>query len=256
MRRPIDTAVIGIVLLASVQAAATELTYVWRKDAVERYRYEETVHWKGGAILAVRAQLAERVRTLRADGRATVEVVLEELDASFGKRSYDLRAQVPAQEQRVAVVVDAKGHFAMPESWRVGVVDGRPAVEGRDAGSQTVEVVPRRLLGLLALPAGTVERGRAVSVTNGKQTMQWRLAAVDGMASTLYVTDSASATATAGHSATQSPRREAADLVVRFDTAQGRLLEVRGTLVWTQSTRVIARVLMQRVPPAPDYSSR
>jgi hypothetical protein len=256
MRRRIDTAVIGIVLLASAQAAATELKYVWQKDAVERYRYEETVHWKAGAILTVRAQLAERVRALRADGRATVEVILEALDASLGTQSYDLRDQVPAQERSVVVVADAKGHFAVPESWRVGVRDGRPAVERRDAGSQTIEVVPRRLLGLLALPAGTVERGRAAPVRNGRQTMQWRLAAVDGTASTLYVTDSASAPATAGHSATQLPRREAADLVVRFDAAQGRLLEVRGTLIWTQSTRVIARVLMQRVPPAQDFSSR
>jgi len=256
MRRRIDTAVIVIVLLASVQAAATELKYVWRKDAVERYRYEETVHWKGGAILTVRAQLAERVRALRADGRATVEVMLEALDASFGTQSYDLRDQVPAQEQRVVVVADAKGHFAAPESWRVGVRDGRPAVERGDAGSQTIDVLPRRLLGLLALPAGTVERGRAAPVRNGTQTMHWRLAAADGMASTLYVTDSASPPATAGHAATQSPRREAADLVVRFDAAQGRLLEVRGTLIWTQSTRVLSRVLLQRVPPAQDFSSR
>jgi hypothetical protein len=261
MPRGLDSVVMGMVVLASLRATATELKYVWRTDAVERYRYEETVHWKGGAVITVHAQLAERVRAVRRDGRGSVELTLEALDVSFGKQSFDLRAQVPAQE-RVIVVADAKGHFAVPDTWRVGLRDGRPVVELRAAGageiakaSQMIDVVPRRLLGLLALPEGTLERGRVARVRNGRQTLQWRLAALDGPVATLYVSDAAAAPSTSAHSVTQPPKKEAADLVVRFDGEQGRLIEVRGTLIWTQSTRANSRVLMQRLPPA-DYTSR
>jgi hypothetical protein len=249
MRRGIDTAVTAIVLLASVEAAATELKYVWRKDAVERYRYEETVHWKGGAILSVHAQFAARVRATRADGRVTVEWILEALDASLGTQSFELHDQVPAQERRVVIVADAKGHFTVPQTWSVELRDGRPTVARRaaDAGASQMIDVPRRLLALLALPDGPLARGRAVQVKNGRLTMHWRLASVDGTAATLYVSPSAAPPPTTGHAATQSPKREDADLVVRFDAAEGRLLEVRGTLIWTQPTRVISRVLMQRL---------
>lgn len=263
MRRVIETFVTGVVMLASFEAAATELKYVWRKDAIERYRYEETVHWKGGAILAVHAQFAERVRAMRADGRATLELILEGLDASVGSQSFDLRHQVPAEEQRIIIVADARGHFTVPETWSVGVRDGRPTVERRAAGAgakagamQTIDVVPLRLLRLLVLPDGALERGRAVRVRDGKQTLKWQLATVDGNASTLYVTDSASAPATGDHAATQPPKREAADLMVRFDAAQGRLQEIRGTLIWTQSTRVISRVLLQRLLQTSESSPR
>jgi hypothetical protein len=241
MSRSLDRVVLGVVLLTSLQAAATELKYVWRKDAVDRYRYEETVHWKGGAILTVHAQFAERVRAVRADGGGSVELILEALDVSLGTQSFDLRDLVPAKE-RVVITADARGHFAVRDNWRVGLRDGRPIVERGHAGAaasspQMIDVVPRRLLGLLALPGGTMERGRVVKVKNGKQTLQWSLAAVDKSATTLYVSD--------------SPKREAADLRVRFDAEQGRLLEVRGTLIWTQTTRAVSQVLMERLPPGP-----
>lgn len=250
MPRRLDSVVIGIVVLSSMRAAATELKYVWRKDTVERYRYEESVHWKGGAILTVHAQLAERVLSVRGEGHGSVEVILEALDASFGTQSFDLRDQVPAKD-RVVMVADAKGHFAVPDTWRVGLRDGRPVVVRTQPGvkaSQTVDVVPRRLLGLLQLPEGTLQEGRVARVRKGSQSLQWRLAAVDGTAATLYVTDAASPPPTRAHAATQSPKREATDLVVRFDAEKGRLIEARGTLVWTESTRAIARVLMQRLP--------
>jgi hypothetical protein len=245
MRRGLDIVVLGAWLLASRPAAATELKYLWQKGAVERFRYEETVHWKGGAILTVRALFAERVSAAHADGRGSVELMLEALDASLGTQSFDLRDQVPPQE-RVVLIADRKGHFVVPESWQVAIRDGRPTVErGAKAGSsQTIEVVPRRLLGLLALPEGALERGRTVQVRNGRQTLRWRLATMEGTTATLYVTDSGPS---GSHSSTQSPKREAVDLVVRFDAELGRLLEVRGTLIWTRSTRAISRVLMQRM---------
>jgi hypothetical protein len=248
MRRGLDIVVLGVGLLAARPAAATELKYVWQKGAVERIRYEETVHWKGAAILTVRAQFAERVSAVRADGRGSVELVLETLVASLGTQSFDLRDQLPPQE-RVVMVADAMGHFAVPETLKVGVRDGRPTVERRakPGSSQMIDVVPRRLLGLLALPQGALERGHTAQVKHGRQTLHWRLATIEGTAATLYVTDSAPPASTAGHSSTQSPKREAVDLVVRFDAAQGRLLEVRGTLIWTAPTRAISRVLMQRV---------
>jgi hypothetical protein len=237
---------IAMLVLTSLRATATELKYGWRKGAVERYRYEETVHWKGGPILTVHAQFAERVRAVRGDGRATVELMLEALDASLGTQSFDLRDQVPAQERLVVMAADASGHFEAPDTWKVGLRDGRPMIERRGAKSpQMIDVVPCRLLELLALPEGTVEPGHVAQVRNGKQMLQWRLATVDRSGATLFVTDLASAPSTRSHSATQSPRREAADLRVRFDVEQGRLVEVRGTLIWTQSTRAISRVLMQ-----------
>jgi hypothetical protein len=223
--------VMAMVLLTSLQAAAIELK--WRKEAVEHYRYEETVHWKGEPILTVHGQLA---LTLRANG--TAEVRLEALDASLGTRSFTLLPLVPRHER--VVVADAKDHFA--ESWRIVLRDGRPTVERR--AKSAIDVVPRRLLALLALPEGPLERGHVVPVKNGRQTLLWRLASVDGARATLFVSDSVPA----GRPGTQSLKPEAADLVVRFDTAEGRLLEVRGIVIWTDSTRAVSRVLMQRLP--------
>jgi hypothetical protein len=246
MPRVLDSVVMGVVVLTSMRAPATELKYVWRKDAVERYRYEETVHWKGGAILTVHAQFTERVLAARGDGRGTVEVTLEALDASFGTQSFDLRDQVPTRD-RVILVADRRS-FALRDGWRVGLRDGRPVVERPSAESaQAIDVLPRRLLELLLLPEGTLERGRVAQVRNGRQTLQWRLAALDGTAATLFVTDSAPAPGARGHAGTQQPKREATDLRVRFDAAEGRLIEVRGTLIWTRNTRAISRVLMQRL---------
>jgi len=99
-----------------------------------------------------------------------------------------------------------------PGGWACG--DRRPFVERPDAipnRFDIVEVIPRRLLAVLALPEGRLEPGRAVHMKNG---LQWRLAKMHGAEATLFVTDSAAAS---GHSATQAPKPEAADLMVRFD---------------------------------------
>jgi hypothetical protein len=244
MRRRIHRLVIAIVLLSSIGSRASELRYQWKKDATGRYQYEVTTHWKGGAMLTVRTQLAERVRAVRADGRGVVELTLETLEASYGAQSVDLREQVPASERTLVVIADAKGHFVVPQAWRIGLRDGVPFVLPRGLGDRAkggwmVDVVPRRILDLLVLPNGAVERGTVVPVRNGKVTLQWQVASFDGATATLYVTNPAPRPA----------RGEGTDLVVHFDTAQGQLLEVRGTLMWTESTKTIARVFLQRLAP-------
>ena len=146
------------------------------------------MHWKGGAIVTVHAQFAERLRALRADGRATVEWMLEALDVSIGTQSFNLRDQIPTQRRRdprrgrkgalrgAGGLADrAAGRTSPGRASRPSPSpDGARKGERRDARAPAnatsallIDVVPRRLLALLTLPAGTLQTGRAVQVSSG-----------------------------------------------------------------------------------------
>jgi hypothetical protein len=278
-----------LVLLASPTVEAVELRYEWKKNDIHRYHYEEISHFRratGGPpldqLVTIRSTFSERVRSVRVDGAAEIELTLEQLEVYLGKRAVASLDAIPSSERTLHVSVDRRGHLTMRRMITVCLHDGSVYLGARSldpaalrlgtlqvsgpaaGGSPTVvtvkmgekdgwlDAVPYRLLQMLALPVGDQAVGRAVEVRDPAGTLRWSLAALDEAVATLRVTSVAAKAALAararpaGSPVVPTMRRES-DLTTRFDTKTGRLLEARGTVIQRLATKTSSTIVLQHL---------
>jgi hypothetical protein len=208
--------------LFSPSAQAVELKYVWKKGDVLRYRYEEVTHFKDPGIdriVTVRSIFSERVVSVARDGRAKLQVTIEKLELGDGSQAIAPVEPLPPSARVLTGQIDRRGHLTLDRMATVVLRDGRLEVAVRDgapnAHERAIDVVPRRLLALLALPAADQKPPQVAPDV-----------VVDGTVATLRL------------------RNASADLTSRFDTVAGRLLEVRGTLMMRLATKINSVVVL------------
>ena len=253
MRAHLHVAAFAGALLLSSTAAALDLSYAWRKGDVQRYRYEESTHFKAlpgrapeDEIVTVRSTFAERVRAVRARGAADVEVTLEHLEIEVGSRRVETLDQVPPNARTVRATMDRRGRVTLPRTLTVHVDHGQVRVAAGEGNptddAPEIDVIPIRLLELLLLPRGEISKGHP-ALTGG--ALRWSLARLDGSVAILRVTnlpgrpDSAASRGLAAGTI--------ADMTTWFDARAGRLLAARGTLIRRTSLKVSSRVSLERL---------
>lgn len=239
MRERMRLVAATILTLASAPATAVELSSAWKLNEVRRYHYEETGH-AGGALVTLRSTFVERVRALRPNGAADLDVVVEALEVCSGKPQRCERPALPSDVRSMQAVIDRKGRIAATQVPTVSIRDGHGLVAlggGHEGAAQAsphdaeLEVVPLRLFALLALPDGNVAPGAGVDRRLPLGIVRWTLAALDHEVARVRVTRDA-------HPGLSI------DIAARFSA--GALVEARGTLIRWQPGKRNTVVVLQR----------
>jgi len=239
MRSPMRWVAATILILASASAMAVELSSPWKRDEVRRYRYEETGH-AGGALVTLRSTFVERVRALRPNGGADLEVMVEALELCSGTPQRCERPALTTGVRSMQAAIDRKGRVAATRVPIVSIRNGHGRValgdahDGAAPGAKQdadLEVVPLRLFALLAFPDGNVAPGARVDRPLPLGVLRWTLAALDHEVARVQVTSDARPDLSV-------------DVVARFSA--GALIEARGTLIRWQPAKRNTIVVLQR----------
>lgn len=193
---------------------AVELSSTWKLDEVRRYRYEETGH-AGGALVTLRSTFVERVRALRPNGAADLEVMVESLEVCSGTPQRCDRPALTPGVRSMQAAIDRKGRVAVTRVPIVSIRDGHGRVALGDAHDGAAPA-PKQDAELEVVPL---------------RVLRWTLAALDHEVARLHVTSDA------------QPGLSV-DVVARFSA--GALVEARGTLIRWQPTKRNTLVVVQR----------
>jgi hypothetical protein len=230
--------VIAVAAAGSAHAATGGLLITWKPDEVRRYSVAETAKI-GSQLVSVRSTFAERVRAVRPDGRAELEISVEALEVCTGRPARCVHPPLGHALRTTRAESDRRGAVTAQRVLTVLLRDGHPRLELCDPRTppsrdlQAFEAVPLQLLDLLALPESHPTPGVAVERRVGATTLRWLLAAIDSRIASVRVTSDGHAPLTA-------------DLSARFAAATGELLDARGTLIHWQPQKRNSVFVLER----------
>ena len=230
---------IAIAQASTGHAATGELPLAWKPDEVRRYSLGETAK-VGSQLVRVRSTFAERVRAVRPDGTAELEISVESLEVCTGRPARCVHPTLGRTLETTRAESDRRGAVTAQRVLTVVLRDGRPRLELRDPRTPPArdlpafEAVPLELLDLLAPPDRHPTPGKAVKRQLGATTLRWLLATLDARIASVRVTSDGHAPLTA-------------DLSAHFAAATGELLDARGTLIrWQPQKRNSVFVLERK----------
>jgi hypothetical protein len=286
-------AVAVLVLTSPVTAEAFHLNYGWRRGEVRRYRYEETTHLRTQKTpFTVRSVFSERVKATRPNGSADLELAIETLELYAGEHLIVRFDRPPPQASTLSATADRKQHVTLRRTVAVRVGDdgiymglrtlgpgpGLAALEpfatidlktgelslmtAAEAAAvrpadqtPTLDVLPRRLFGILVLPDANQVTGKAGQVRGPAGSLRWSVATLEKDVATMRVTTTAASDDARARSSQAAAERERAplashtdaDVTIRFDRLAGRLLEARGTVIERAATKISSRVILELI---------
>ncbi len=87
-------------------------------------------------ILTIRSVFTQRVLATRSDGSADIELPIEKLEVSLGKRSFDALNRLPLEGRVLPAKVDSKGHMILHRLVTVYLNEGRVYLGMRNFAAQ------------------------------------------------------------------------------------------------------------------------